>query len=414
MLHDGQIEIAQRAARFNVVRCGRRFGKTTLGIVVAYSGNPIDPKGLRHGYDCGWFAPTYKLLNEAWRAACAALKPLSVRQDAQLHRIELRNGAAMDFWTLESEDAGRGRKYGTVVIDEAAMSRNLEPAWNDAIRPTLSDHIGSGWILSTPKGHNFFWQLHNRAERDKEWATHHAPTAANPYIEQSEIEAARLSLPERSFRQEYLAEFIADGAGVFRGIDSAPECQWLDGAELGWQSYVIGVDWGRHNDFTVAIVMSQDGRLVHVDRFTDIGYSVQVGRLAALWERFGKPPILAESNSMGGPLVEQLQRNGINVKPFATTSASKAEAIESLVLAFERGRISLPKDERIDVVRSELIAFDQERLPSGTIRYGAPPGQHDDTVMALAIAWHGVGSCTPIEIRTAPPRRDYQTAAGAW
>lgn len=413
MLHDGQIAIARNAKRFNVVRCGRRFGKTTLGLVVAYNGNPVDPKGLRDGYDCGWFAPTYKLLNEAWRAACAAFKPYAARIDGALHRIEMTNGAAIDFWTLESQDAGRGRKYGTAVIDEAAMSRNLEPAWNDAIRPTLSDHIGSGWILSTPKGHNFFWQMHSRAELDSEWATHYAPTAANPYIEKSEIEAARSSLPERSFRQEYMAEFIADGAGVFRRIDHAPECAWLDCAELGSHHYVIGVDWGRHNDFTVAVVMAQDGRIVHVDRFTDIGYAVQVGRLSALWERFGRCPVLAESNSMGGPLVEQLQRNGINVRPFATTSASKTEAIESLVLAFEQGKISIPNDPRMEVVKRELIAFDQERLPSGTIRYGAPPGQHDDTVIALAIAWHGVASCGPIEFTPASRARGSATA-GCW
>jgi hypothetical protein len=31
-----------------------------------------------------------------------------------------------------------------------------------------------------------------------------------------------------------------------------------------------------------------------------------------------------------------------------------------------------------------------QRLPSGTYRYSAPPGLHDDTVIALALAWHGV------------------------
>lgn len=38
----------------------------------------------------------------------------------------------------------------------------------------------------------------------------------------------------------------------------------------------------------------------------------------------------------------------------------------------------------------ELVAYQAERLPSGLLRYGAPSGQHDDTVMALAVAWTAV------------------------
>jgi hypothetical protein len=55
-----------------------------------------------------------------------------------------------------------------------------------------------------------------------------------------------------------------------------------------------------------------------------------------------------------------------------------------LALAFERGDIRILNDP---VLVSELVAFQAERLPSGLLRYGAPGGQHDDTVMALALAW---------------------------
>jgi hypothetical protein len=42
------------------------------------------------------------------------------------------------------------------------------------------------------------------------------------------------------------------------------------------------------------------------------------------------------------------------------------------------------------VLVSELVAYQAERLPSGLTRYTAPSGGHDDTVMALAMAWSGV------------------------
>lgn len=125
-LHEGQRRIVRSAGRFNAVACGRRFGKTTLGVALAFHGAPGRPLGLAQGYDVGWFAPSYKLLDEAWRASKSALRRIVCRSDSQQRRLELATGGAMDFWTLENPDGGRGRRYGLAIVDEAAMSRHLE------------------------------------------------------------------------------------------------------------------------------------------------------------------------------------------------------------------------------------------------------------------------------------------------
>ncbi len=65
-----------------------------------------------------------------------------------------------------------------------------------------------------------------------------------------------------------------------------------------------------------------------------------------------------------------------------------AQAIEALGLALERLDVQIIPDP---VLLAELQAYEAERLPSGMLRYGAPPGMHDDTVMALAMAWQVVG-----------------------
>jgi len=90
---------------------------------------------------------------------------------------------------------------------------------------------------------------------------------------------------------------------------------------------------------------------------------------------------------MGGPQVEELQRQGLPIQPFTTTNATKAQAIDALALAFEQSTIKIPNDP---VFIGELQAYEGERLPSGMLRYSAPEGMHDDTVMALALAWQGV------------------------
>lgn len=383
--HPGQRRLLAEKRRFNCVACGRRWGKTLFGLEQIL----FEPNGAIDGKPVAWFAPTYQLLLEVWKDAERSLRPITRKANKTENRIELITGGTVDFWTLQDDSAGRGRKYTRIVIDEAAHARYLQDAWERAIAPTLTDYRGEAWFISTPAGHNYFHYLFNMAQTAPDWQSWQLPTSVNPHIPADEIDNMRALLPERVFRQEYLAEFIADGAGVFRGIDRTIPCFWLDKAESG-HSYVIGVDWGRHNDFTVFVVLDHTAKLVHLERFTDIGYELQVGRLKSLWEKFNRCPILAESNSMGGPLIERLQRESVNVKPFHTTNASKAEAIESLALALENSQIHFANDARLDILKRELLAYDQERLPSGMIRYGAPPGQHDDCVMALAIAWRGI------------------------
>lgn len=389
-LHPAQRLVVVEAKRFNVVDCGRRFGKTLLG-------EQRIKQILRQGQPAAWFAPTYKLMLDVWSDLRRSLRGEIVRANKTEMRIELTNGGVLDMWTLDNPDAGRGRKYARVVIDEAALVRNLLDAWPASIRPTLTDLRGDAYFLSTPKGRNAFWQLYQLGldPEQPDWACWQMPTAMNPYIDPAEIEAARQMLPERIFAQEYLAEFIDDGGGVFRRVMEAAVAE-----PQGWghhgRRYVYGVDWGKYNDFTVIVVMDPaDRRMVAMDRFNQIDYTLQMQRLRAMTERFQPSAIYAERNSMGEPLIEQLQRENLPVKPFLTTNASKAEIIDGLALAFERGEIEIFNDP---VLTGELMAYDMERLPSGLLRYGAPEGMHDDCVMALALAWQGCVSRLPTNI----------------
>ena len=75
---------------------------------------------------------------------------------------------------------------------------------------------------------------------------------------------------------------------------------------------------------------------------------------------------------------------GLPIRPFFTSAKTKSPLIESLALAIERGSLALLNDP---VLLSELANYSLERLPSGAWRYGAPPGGHDDTVIATALAW---------------------------
>ena len=209
-LHDGQYTIVGGAKRFNVVNCGRRFGKTVLAQEL------ITDSALKNNNRCAYFAPTYKMLNEVWKEVVATLAPVTVKKDTQQKQIILITGSLIDFWSLDSINSARGRKYHRVIVDEAAFVAELQNAWQKVLRPMLTDYRGDAWFLSTPQGEeNYFKTLFDNELTHQHWKSWQMPTSTNPYIPGEEIEEARQMLPEDVFAQEYLAEFVRNGDQVF-------------------------------------------------------------------------------------------------------------------------------------------------------------------------------------------------------
>lgn len=382
--HAGQQQVIREAQRFNVLACGRRFGKTTLGI-----DRCVAPEVLR--YPVGWFSPTYKMLLEVWREASRRLAPVTTRSNSSDHRIENMVGGVLEFWSLENPDSARGRKYRRIIVDEAAMVPTLMDAWQYVLRSTLVDYSGDAWFLSTPKGRNGFWQMWQWGQdpADPEWRSWQMPSSANPLLKSSELDAMRQTMPERVYSQEIEALFLEDAGGVFRRIADAATAQLQERAQEG-HDYAVGVDWGRSGDYTVIAVLDiTTNELVHLDRFTQINYNVQLGRLRAVCDRFHPITIIAEANSMGGPLTESLQRMNLPVRPFTTTNATKGAIIDALALAFEQGSLRIISDP---VLVAELQAYEMDKLPSGLYRYSAPEGMHDDCVISLALAWQAAAT----------------------
>ena len=336
------------------------------------------------------------MLEEFWRELKTVLNEIIVDKSEQEHRLEIYGGGVIECWSTDTGDPARGRRYATAVIDEAAMVPHLSDIWGQAIRPTLTDYQGEAWFMSTPRGLNDFYLLFNRGQDplEREWRSWQMPTSVNPWIAPEEIDAARHELPERVFAQEYEAQFLTlEGAGVFRGVHSVARLE-PRGPERAHQ-YVMGIDWARSDDFTVVSVIDASlQQQVLVDRFSKIEYELQTERLHKLASVYKPQQILAESNAMGLPIVERLQRGyrtvlgdqrpALPILPFVTTNATKAAAIIDLSVAIENGTLTLLDDA---VQTAELLSFESTVLPSGILRYAAPPGGHDDCVIALALAY---------------------------
>jgi len=198
-LHPAQQQIIRERRRFNVLKCGRRFGKTSLSEKLL-----IEP--ALAGYPTGYWAPTYKDLNEVWQAVKLRVKDLTERKDEQVKQITLSSGGKIDFWSMEDPDSGRGRKYMRAVMDECEKASKFKEAWEQTIRATLADYRGDAWFLSTPKfGKTYFKEIYLNSTKYGNWQSWAFTSYDNPYISKAELDEARQQLDPLIFDCEFMA-----------------------------------------------------------------------------------------------------------------------------------------------------------------------------------------------------------------
>lgn len=367
VLHASQREVYRSLARFSVLEIGRRWGKTTFGMQLG-----IETAIL--GRKCGWFAPSYKYLADPVREFERALKPILTRHDRVEKRMEFATGGSIDFWTLEDVDAGRGRSYDRIVIDEAGFAPNLLEAWRASMRPTLADRKGSALFLGTPKGTGDFHRLFLEAESDTTgaWKAFRIGSVANPYIDPDEIKDAKKMLPPEIFAQEFEGVPAEDGGNPF-GINAIRACIGpLSTAPV--ECY--GVDLAKSQDWTVIVGLDSEGRVAHLDRW-QAPWNVTRERLARL---IGDKSAQIDSTGVGDPIVEDLRKVCRRVEGFKFTSQSKQQLMEGLQIAISTSEIRFPDGW----LRAELESFGF-RYSGRSVSYEATVG-HDDGVCALALA----------------------------
>lgn len=375
LFHQSQ-NIADRT-RFRIACCGRRFGKTMA------CANEIIEHALVYKKTVNWWvAPTYQQSMIAYRLIENALFETRVIAENMKSekRILLTNGSSIMFKSADNFNALRGEGVDFLVIDEAANIQR--EAWEQALRPTLSDTNGKALIVGTPKGRNWFFELYARGNdpEQTEYKSFTFPTWTNPLIPQTEIEEVRRSLPQDVFKQEYEAAFLEDSAGVFRNIK---DCVIGNFEEPTKKSYYIGWDIAKHTDFSVIICMDHKHHVVAFDRFNQIDYTLQINRVMAMANKY-QASVLMDSTGVGDPVLEQIRQKGISVEGYNLSNQSKQQLIEHLSVGIEQRIVTFPK---IDTLIHELQIYEYEITRAGNVRYNAPTGFHDDCVIALGLAF---------------------------
>ena len=394
--HDGQRVIMDHPARFRVVACGRRWGKSEMCAHLALERALEDP-----GATIWWVAPTYDQANEF---GFDKMKPLlspdvvaGTPKRTKPRQIDLVNGSEISFRSAEREDSLRGGGVDLLVIDEAGSVP--ERAWTEELRPTLSDTLGDMIAIGTPRGRNWFyrWFQRGQSEDHPDVASWQAPTYQNDHVPDSEVDEAKADMPERVFNQEYLAKFIDDAGGVFEGVRDHVEDYSLPVAPAESSgAFAIGVDFARFQDWTAIVVLDVDGRLVAFDRLQQTTWTRIQNRIEALAEKYSPHQATVDAQR-DNKIIPDLSDAGVNVEPVKFTASNKRVLIENLITRFEAGEITLSSDASVLV--NELEVFEYDMTASGQVQYTAPPGFHDDCVDALALAASSLDELEAIEKR---------------
>lgn len=398
---------ASQQSRFVYLAAGRRWRKTTGAMLRVVNA------ALSSGGNYIWGAPTHDQARIGMQETEKALGGYGTSNLSRMS-IKLPSGATLFFRGLDRASNLRGLTANGAVVDEAGFVDGN--AWYEVLRPMLIDTNGWALIMGTPNGMNWFYDEFGRAALSPDSATFTIPTVGceivgdtlvrkphpleNPDIPYEEIETIFKQVSRHTFRQELMAEFLSSSGTVFRNVSRLAKPPSQDGPIDG-HTYVAGIDTALVDDFTAIVVIDTfvtPPHVVAVERFNQVDYTYQVERVYNTLRRWKVDAAVIERNN-ADLFIELLdaryeaERLSAVTVPFTTSFATKGRLIENLSAAFDNGEIALLNDP--DLLR-ELAAYSYKTQTSFTtrIKYSALPGLHDDLVMALALAWHGVEDAT--------------------
>ena len=238
-LLDWMREIAPKMRKHTVLTKGRRCGGTSFAEEWVLD-------GVLAGYPCAWVCLTYKHVAEVWRDLVQGLRPIIRKINRQERRIECATGGLVDLWSSEADVSMRGRRYKRVVISESAFMPALKEIWEREVAPTLLDLDGEILFESSPNGHNYHAELHEKGQdpRFRDWASFQISTYANVHIPRAKIDNLREVMDESSFAQEILALFTSRSGVVFPRFDR--DLHLLARDIMPNEKIGIGIDFGWH------------------------------------------------------------------------------------------------------------------------------------------------------------------------
>lgn len=405
-------------ARISLMATGTKCGKTLSGAIWAVRKATKKSRGW-------WVAPFRKTASIGYKRVQSLLPQGHFDTNDSEMTIHCHNGTVIEFRTADNPDGLFGEAVDWAVGDE--VPRWKAASWT-AVNTTMLQTQGPMRLFgNTDKGRrNFFYKLflQGKSGQDPDIASFHIRTTEAPHFMAGgfpgpiAIERFRKNLSPIDFEAFILAEFPEDGATAFPGLS---RCIVFDfgGQAFGEPPFLLppfdgclpvgGLDLANRRNFTVITVLdARTGVIMYWERMRGTTWKEQVTRVREVQEIYGCPFLVdATHGSVGDPILERLQEDGVIAEGFEFKSTTKNWLVESLQMAVANVELMIPSS--LTVLITELESLERELSLHGNIRYHAPEGEgidavNDDSVFSLALAqWHR-RSFSTIEIAGTAPR----------
>lgn len=372
-----QTAVAQSPARFKILRCGRRTGKTyfiiidALSLCLLYPNLSIAYIGLTYGH----------AKDVVWEDFLRLGDGLIAYKNSQELLIRLHNGSRIKLYSWDSIDNMLGKKYHKVYGDEVAVAKNFRKAWDDVIEPTLLDYHGEAWLTSMPRGKGHFKQLIDESKTKDDWADFHFTSYDNESIPnvKADLDRKRKDIAPSVFAQQYLAEFTDLEGKVyteFNRDNTLTQCPFEP------VKYGFSVDFGYNHPLAGYLYAIGADDQVHVldelyHRKLDDQQRIQ--KIKELTEDYEIDIAVADSED---PLaIAQLNRElPFKVDPAIKGQGSVLQGINLVKSAFHSGELTI--NERCVNLVDELEVYSWKLNPMG-VETDQPIKENDDACDSL-------------------------------
>lgn len=375
--------VQNKKYKYITVVFSRQSGKTVLMLVLCIQW--MFQKNMSIAYICRNFVLAKRLYKELIKILPNEIIKSANGTDLAIESIY---GSTLNFYSAEQGASLRGQTFNYMICDEFAFHKMEQPdgthLWNDILSPTLKARGKKCIFVSTPLGkNNIFYEMYQRGLSDEfpKYASILKTIYDDGFITNDEIEEIKKSIPELSFKQEYLCEWIDDGLSFFQGFS---ECFDIDKVSNGkcW----IGIDCS--GDGTDATVCSKINEKGEIELFEAVGtLDMKYRQIADYLNKENPVAVYGEINGLGLPMLEEIKklvRHKSKIYDWTTTNSSKEEIISDLAVSIANKDVHFLKDDM--KTYNELGDFVVTVSKSRKLTFAARGSGHDDRVMATAIA----------------------------
>lgn len=366
---------------------------------------------LKKWANIGYITPQFAHSRKVYSDIIKILEPTGLIKTANAStlQIELINGNRLSFFSAESPTAIRGNSFrGLVVADEAAFINDTtsdgQDFFNSILMPTCKSYKPKLIYASTPlaKSGTFYTKFmrgqegHPHTETPNKVYSIKATIYDDSLITEEEIEEIKNSIPEASFKREFMVEFMDNAMSAFTDYtDKFTLKKPIDFNQALWAA----IDFSSvGTDKTIITLQNQNNDTWQYEIAGSL--DTKYNKLSEIINKCKKLIICyCESNGVGEPMINSLKklvRNKSKLIEFTTTNETKQNQVSLLQALLDKDMVHF--EEKNNALKNQFDTFGYAISKTKKITYAALSGHNDDRVLSLMI-------CTQA-------REDYQWSNG--